>query len=279
MIISEEINILVSSDPSLGAQNINDKGSEFEIVLEDGGIQVPNEAKNVNIVVEESTVWWTVPNLEQGINDKMYITGPNAQDQQTDFIITIPQGLYDLPGLNQAILRELENAGAKINPEPLFLLLPDSNTQRVVIRFSYNTVSIDFTPGDTFRDILGFNSQLVGPISPAPASVIGDNTAAFNQVNYFLLHSDLTNKGIRYNNRYDQVVSQVNINVPPGSQIVSTPFNPAKVEANELRGVNRTNIRFWLTDQNNRLVNTAAEFFSMRLCIRYNMPFIFQKQN
>jgi hypothetical protein len=192
-------------------------------------------------------------------------------------VVTIPQGLYDLSGLNQAILRELENQNAKIDPDPLVTLTPDEPTQKVEIRFNYNNVSVDFTQPDTPRDILGFNSQTLGPYPGAPINVLADFTAQFNQVNYFLIHSDLTNKGIRFNNSYNQAISQVLIDVPPGSQIVSKPFNPARVNVDELAGAKRSLIRMWLTDDQNKRVETNGEYWSARIVIHYLKPFVIEK--
>lgn len=276
--IPEEITMVVSSDPDAGATNNSPDGSYFEIQLQDG-LKVPKDALNVNIAVEESSIWWTVPNIISGQNDKLYITGPNTSDVITNFVITIDQGLYDLSGLNQAILRELENAGAKIEDAqgqalPLLTLQSDSATQKVEIRFNYTTVSINFTPGDTPRDILGFNAQVYGPFPSVPYNLIADNVASFNQVNYFLIHSDLTSKGIRFNNSYNQTISQVLIDVAPGSQITSKPFNPAKINAAELAGTTRTNLRFWLTDDKNRRINTNGEYWTARIVVHYLRPFV-----
>jgi hypothetical protein len=276
MVIPEEISMIVSSDPAAGAINISPDGSYFEIQLQDG-LQIPKEALNINIAVEEATVWWVVPNIITGENDKMYITGPDVGDVVQNYVVTIPQGLYDLSGINQAILRELENQGAKIDPDPLITLTPDEPTQKVEIRFSYPTVSVDFTQADTPRDILGFNSQVLGPYPGAPVSILADNVAAFNQINYFLIHSDLTNKGIRFNNNYSQTIAQVLIDVPPGSQIVSTPQNPAKINAPELGGAKRTNLRVWLTDDKDRRVNTNGEYFTARIVIHYLKPYVISR--
>jgi len=272
--VQQEISILVSSDPASGARNVSADGSQFEIQLE-GALSIPAEAVNITLDVEESTVWWVVPNIITGVNDKLYITVPRASDNAlTAYVVVIPQGLYDLTGLNQAINRELQNQGAKIDPNNTVNLLPDDATQRVEISLTYLGSEIDFTPIDTFRDILGFNSQIIGPTIIAPYIQVADNTASFNQVNYFLIHSDLTNKGIRFNNQYNQTISQVLIDVPPGSQIVSRPFNPAKINAHELGGSKRTTIRFWLTDDKNRAVNTNGEFFTCRVAIKYLIPHI-----
>jgi len=274
MMVPHEISILASSDPEAGAINISADGSEFEIQLEDA-LRVPQEAINPTIDVEEATVWWVVPNIITGQNDKMYITCPRAVDDAlTAYIVTIPQGLYDLTGLNQAISRELQNQGAKIDPSNALVLSPDDATQKVELTLNYLGSQVDFTPLDTPREILGFDSQVIGPTIVAPFTQIADNTAAFNQVNYFLIHSDLTNKGIRFNNQYNQTITQVLIDVPPGSQIVSRPFNPARINAAELAGSNRTNIRFWLTDDKNRPVNTNNEFFTCRIAIKYLLPHV-----
>jgi len=272
--VPEEISMIVSSDPQNGARNISKDGSYFEVQLEDG-LKIPKDALNVNISVEEATVWWTIPNIITGQNDKLYITGPNTSDVIQNYVITIPQGLYNLSGINEAMIRELEAAGAKFDPEPLISLSPDEATQKVEMRFNYATVSIDFTQNDTPREILGFNSQVYSAVPTNP--ILAPNTAQFNQVNYLLIHSDLTNKGIRFNNSYNQTIGQVLIDVPPGSQIVSTPFNPAKISAQELAGTTRTNLRFWLTDDENRRINTNGEYWSARIVIKYLKPFVIEK--
>jgi len=274
-IINKEIPLLVSSNPNAGAKNIRDNGSSFEVDLQDG-LKIPKDAINCQVRIEESTVWWTVPNIIQGVNDKFYVTGPNTADVITNFVATIPTGLYDLSGINQAILRDLENQGAKINPNPLITLTPDEPTQKVELRIDYNNVSVDFTKTDTPREILGFNSSIIGPF-PTPTNVLAPNVAQFNQVNYFLIHTDLTNKGIRINNKYNQTLGVVLIDVAPGSQIVSKPFNPARVNAPELVGTNRTRIRMWLTDDSDRRINTNGEYWTARMVISYQLPMVIKK--
>ena len=367
MMVPEEISMIVSSDPSQGATNKSTDGSYFEVQLQDG-IMIPSDALNINVSVEESTVWWVVPNIITGVNDKMYLNGATAGSTQTriemgfdpvnnfsltsgfleiergstanplptgafvvgdnfqidtgtlagqsfeilsiiqdtptvmsynvepndvsqnggindfsriraagptqGFTITIPQGLYDLAGLNQAIARELETEGARTDPDPLITLNPDEATQKVEIRFNYNNVSVDFTQPGTFAEILGFDFAVYGPYSNAPISILAPSTAEFNQVNYFLIHSDLTNKGIRFNNNYNQTIGQVLIDVPPGSQITSNPRNPAKINVQELSGATRTNLRFWLTDDKDRRVNTNGEYWSARIVIHYLKPYV-----
>ena len=283
--VPEEISLIVSSDPDAGAINVSQDGSQFEIQLDGEGIKIPKDAINVNVSVEESTVWWVIPNIIEGVNDTFYVFGDDdtlPAPVPKLFTVVIPQGLYDLAGLNQALQAGLEALGARTvgaGGEPLSLisLTADDATQKVRIRFNYTNSYVDFAPNNTMRDILGYNNIQYGPYPAAPLSILAPNTAAFNQVNYFLVHSDLVNKGIRFNNSYNQTVAQVLINVAPGSQIVSTPFNPAKCNAQELAGSKRTNLRFWLTDDKQRNVNTNNEYFTARIVIHYMRPMIIGK--
>jgi hypothetical protein len=276
--IKEEVSFIVSSDPEAGAINRNVDGNQFEVQL-DEPLSLPKDAVNVNLSVQEATVWWVVPNIIEGVNDKIYIFGDDDQAIPVPqlFTVTVPQGLYSGPELNTAILSGLEQLGARTNPSPLINLGEDSATQRVIIRFNYTNVTVDFTQSDTFRDIIGFDALVYGPFALAPVNELAPNVAAFNQINYFLLTSDLVQKGLRFNNTYSQIISQVLIDVAPGSQIVSRPFNPAKTGAQQLAGSRRTNIRFRLTDDRLRDVNTNGEFFSMRIVITYMRPFVIER--
>lgn len=270
-LIDHNISMLVSSDPTQGASNLSQNGSSFNIIL-DEALSIPFNAMNITIAVEQSTVWWVIPNIITDINDKLYITCPNVANALTNYVVTITQGLYDLTTLNASIQTNLESQGAKISPEPVISFNPDSATQRVSMRFAYPSMSVDFTLPNTFREILGFDAIIYQNLLVAPFSILAPNIASFNQVNYFLIHSDLCSRGIRFNGNYNQTISQVLIDVAPGSQIVYSPFNPAIVNAQELAGVKRTRIKFWLTDDKDRLVNTNSEYWSARFTIGYQIP-------
>lgn len=279
-LVPQEISMVVSSDPSQGAINRSQDGSEFEISLEEP-LEIPRDALTVVVRVEEATVWWTVPNIIKGVNDTMYVYGDSKDNIPQLFTVQIQQGLYDLTGLNSSLHSELEKLGAKTEDDgeilPLVSFSADSSTQRVLLRLNYTNVYVDFTKTDTPREILGFNSQIVGPDSGAPLNILADQTAKFNTVNYFLLASNLVSRGMRFNNRFNQVISQILIDVPPGSQIVSKPFNPANINAQELAGSKLGNLKFRLTDDKMRPVNTNDEYYSARIVISYKIPYGLQK--
>lgn len=269
VLVPNQISLIVNSNPADGAKNLSADGSTFQVSYEDGGLQIPADALNTTISVQTANIWFSTPNIFTGKNDKMYVTGDNTSGVLTNFVLIIPRGLYDLPLLNNAIQLQLENQQAKTNPSPLISISADEATAKVNLRFNYANVQVDFRPTDTFRDILGFNSGLLS-VATAPQTIPAQNVAKFNTINSYLIHSDLVNNGIRYNNIYNQTIGEVLIDVAPQEQINSQPFNPATSDASDLRGVKRNNVSFWLTDENNKLIDTNTEYWGARILIRYD---------
>lgn len=268
-LIEYENSMLFSSDPSLGAINRSSDGSSFEVQFGEP-LSIPKNAVNCSVSVFESTIWYTVPNLTVS-NNRLYIYGDSntLPSVPTLYSVIIPKGLYDLGALSSAVLSQLSDLGARISPLPLISFYADSNTQKVVIKFNYSNVYIDFTQTNTFREIIGFLPLIYGPYTNSPLSIIASNVASFNQINYFLISSNIVSQGIRINNKFNNILSQVLITVSPGSQQVSAPFNPAKIQCNELVGSSRTNLKFSLTDDKLRAVDTNGEYFTLRLVIKY----------
>lgn len=267
--MQKEVSFIVSSDPINGAQNISADGSQFDVYFPTPLI-IPQKAENLQVTVESGDIWWAVPNIIENVNDTIYISYDDGGGA-VDYNVTVAQGLYDLTGLNSAIQRELENIGAPISPFPLISLSADNSTQKVFITRFYTQSVIDFTQADTFRDILGFDSQIIASNPTAPLNTLADNVANFNTVNFFLVHSDIVSKGLRLNGNFNQIIAKILINVAPGSQITYTPNNPTKIEASNLKGTSRNNFRFWLTDDQNRAINTNGEYWSMTLTVKYTV--------
>ncbi len=272
-----EIPLIASSDTAVGAVNVSTAGDFFQIELAEP-IEIPREATNITVSMEESTVWWVVPNIldstagaSQNNLMKIVDTGVGSGVAGT-FNLVIPQGLYDLSALNQTIVRELASAGAGVTPDPLITLSADDATQKVEITAHYIGISVDFTISNSFRDILGWGSVVLGPTIAVLTTFLAPNVAAFNVINYFLVHCDVVTRGVRYNNTYSQVLDQVLIDVAPGSQIISAKFRPPEIPEPDLAGTIRNTIRFWITDDQLRSINTNDETWSARIVIKYNMP-------
>ncbi len=267
--IEYKLPFLFSSNPLSGALNVSSDGSSFDVLF-DQPIVVPREAKNCYITVQSATAWWNIFNIIDGENDQIDVYYDDGVSPIQE-LVTIEPGLYDLDHLSAEIQREILAFGF---PEDLFTLVPDQATQKTVIQFNYTGVQLDLSVTRNFAAIMGFEERLVPQASPTTSPVEyekSDNIANFNTVEYLLIHSDLVSRGIRINGEYRGIIAQLLIDVAPGSQIISRPFNPPEIPANELIGEKRKNIRIYLTDQNSNPVNTQNEIFSCRLVIHYSM--------
>lgn len=267
--IPKEINIVASSDPANGSINLSADGSTFDVNYSPA-LMIPRNAKNVTVSAESALIWWTIPNIENGVNNQFSITDDGTGSGTAySGTISIPQGLYDLIGLAEAIEREIVNDGATQN---IITFSSDSSTQKVQIKANYQGISIDFTIANSIREIIGFDSQVLGP-SVGIITWLADNTASFNTVNSLLLHSNIISDGIRINNKYSQTLAQVTIDKRPGSQLVYTPYSPVKISSDNLIGSSISRLRFWMTSENpDTLVNTGGEYWSVSILIKYYEP-------
>ena len=264
MSVKVEIPMILSSASEDGATNISADGSRFAVTF-DEPLAIPSNAVQCYASVEDAQIWNTVPNILTGINDLFFI------DEGAGFVmVTVDSGLYDIGGLQEAIDRNYVALGGTSG---VFSFLADDATQKVVIQLNIAGVQIDFTQPQTMRAILGFNATLVPPGGPSVGlyTELAPNVAMFNTLEYFLLHSDIVNSGIRTNTTYTQTIAKIPISSAPGSQILYTPYNPPKSNTNNLIGAIKNRLNFWLTDQSNNPVNTSGESYAFRLKVEYSV--------
>ena len=290
--ITRQFSMVFSSDTTTGAYNVSagnlNAGSEFSVNLPQP-ISIPVKAKSCEISVSEFIGWWTMYNIFQDVNDTFKFTMP-ISGINTIYTLVIPPGIYDLSTLGNAIARGYYNQ----SPAPILGSFPlqflsDVSTQRVVIAFIIDGVSVDFTVEHNMRNILGFYGsssvwsaygQYNQDIIPDPAiypdgstiglSVYANQIASFNRINSLLVNcSQLGASGIPVNSSAFYTISNPKIQVPVGSQIVYTPFNPPIVNADHLIGRSISNLIFTLTDQSGRAVNTSGDTWSINVNFKY----------
>ena len=183
--------------------------------------------------------------------------------------LTFPDGLYSVAALNAQLSLLLVNAGYAAD---YLTITGDDATQRTVITYGATGIAVDFSGGDTFKDILGFD-DVPYPLSTAIGqSVTGQNVANFNTLNSYLVHSDLVSQGIPVNATGASILAQVPISARPGSQIVYQPRNPSRTDLTELIGLPRNSFRIWLTNQVGDYIDTNSEDYSIVVVIRFILP-------
>lgn len=273
-LLTSELSIIADSNPSNGAliPSGSTDGSTFSMLLAES-LNIPKTAKNLTVEVQTAEIYWTVPNVITNVNDQFRVisdgSGSNPATIAT-YTVTNPQGLFSRPGINSSILELLVNAGAESD---IITIGESASTNKVLISTPYTGISIEFRDVQlprNMRVLLGYNDQLLGPSTTSPTSWLADNIAQFNTVNSFLINSDIVETGIPLNSKQQKIIANIPIDVLPGYQIIFNPYRPAKIPANNLKGSRRKRIKFWLTDDQGRLVNTGGEYWRLRLVIRYN---------
>ncbi len=267
--VEYKLPLLFSSDPASGAENVSADGGAFSVTLETP-LSIPRDAHNCYVTCQEASAWWTMFNVVEGVNDRFGIDYDDGGGFPLTAILQVDAGLYDLDHLSAEIGRNLHTAGF---PDDLFILIPDTSTGKTVIQFNYLGTRLNLAVVRNFANLIGFEERLVPLAGPTTGVQYekGDEIANFNSINYLTITSDIVSRGLATNGKYYGVIAQILINVPPGSQILSTPFNPPEIPTPELIGEHRKRISFRLTDQNNNQVNTQGEFFTARLVIHYSM--------
>lgn len=258
------IPLFVSSDQALGATNINTGVSRFSVQFKNT-IEIPDDAMNITLQCTQATIFWTVLNIIEGVNDLFHLI---TTDGASPFTLTIPPGLYAPVDLNDAIARELVNAGVSGD---YVTLTADNSTGKILLTLNSAGLQVDWIP-QSFFDLLGFNAdQLVpaGGVTTGAFSELAPNVAAFSDVSSFLVHTDLLQSGIPIGNLEAQVLAQVQITVPPGSQINFQPQNPIQLSVNHLRGQLINEATFFVTDQLNREVDFNTENFTLLVELKY----------
>jgi hypothetical protein len=273
MLLKKHYPILLSSDVLDGAININSDGSSFDASLDQEDIIIPKDAKNCNIFVQDAEFIYSFPNILTGVNDLITITYNDGINPLFTYNLVIPQGLYSINDLDNALKVELLNQPGYPVSSPLIEFIGSDPTQKVLIKYNYSGVRVDLTGSQTFREIIGFNSNLypLAGVSTINTFDTAENVAKFNTVRYVTLACSLVDNGMRIGNRYDFYVARILINVEVGQQQIYSPQIKTAIPANNLIGkkLNKTRIR--MLDQNGNSVNTNNEFFSLNLVIEYEI--------
>jgi hypothetical protein len=261
-----ELPILVSSDEASGAFNVNPGRSRFDVSFPQE-IHIPQLAKNVTVSVTNATLWYTSFNISVALANNMFYL-----DVQGDavYAVTIADGLYDLSSLAHAINVGLVNQNLDSG---IITFTGDPASQRVVINFTLAGLRADFSGANSCRLIMGFNNTL-SPLAYTTDihSLYGHNTAQFNTIDYFLLHSDIVNGGIPVSGKSTSVIARVVIDTAPGTQIIHAPNQPIRIPAQHLAGTSINRIHCWVTTQDGYTQpDLNTENFSILMIITYQM--------
>lgn len=270
------LTFLFDSDPSTGAVNINDTGSAFTINFEEN-IKIPRDATNIEFVVKKASVWFVTPNVTEKINNQIrfYYEDPNKLNP---YDIAVPTGLYSVETLSNRIQTELSRLGL---PNDLIELVIDSAENKIAIRFNYYNTIIDFNVDYSLNELLGFDKReiigYVGDVTdpptpntgPLPFFELGDRSAKFNTIDFYLIQSSLLTNGLYINGNYRGIIAKVDIDVPVNHKIIYDPNQTPHLPANELAGIDISSIEFKILNQKFEEVDMRGEYWNFIFEIHY----------
>ena len=269
VIIDKVISRDFSSNPALGAANIQNNGSKFTVNL-NNPIFIPVGAVDCTVDVVAASIWFVQPNISIAIANNTFRFSSSTTRPGT-YLITIPDGLYSIVSLNAALQRSFADLGFASN---IMVLSGDLATQRVVITFTIAGLQANFVPSGTIGPLIGFNARTSPPtlLSVAGESDYGDNPAAFNAIDSFIIATNLiAGDGIPVNNQAIGVIARIPVNDLPGSQIFYQPNVPVEVGADNMIGQTIQSVNFSLYDSNLNLVDTRGEYWSLTLHVHYKL--------
>jgi hypothetical protein len=274
MISHRQFSQIFSSAVENGAINKSADGTVFSVSL-DQAISFPSDAFNMTCEVQSGTLWNSVNNISATLNNNKfyYFNGANT----TLYTVTLPDGLYSVSSLNAEVNKSLVNQGLVSG---VVSITGNQSTQRIVLSFNILGSYVNFAQPNTCRGVLGFNARLA-PLAPTTIigqSADGDTTAKFNNIESFLLKTDLVYGDIPTNNVSDQTIAQIDITARTNEQIVYQPINPIRVDASNLKGQGRNYATFRLTDEKGFPAQTNEDW-AFLLLFRYSIhqPIVINK--
>lgn len=189
-------------------------------------------------------------------NNKFYYTGKNGVRRT----LTFPNGVYEASDINRFIQSSLDQNGdftlldtqEKVYDIQLGINKPTGRFEFVI----KPGASVDFTPADTFRDLLGFNAQLLTQeFSQAP------NGPNIQPVNELLLHCDIIDACSINNSKKADVRSGTygvyqlhgTANAYICADTTNIRYAPVRVTSS------LSSIRWWFTDRQLRNVDILSD--------------------
>jgi hypothetical protein len=273
MSIERKVTYIFSSDPTKGAQAIQQDGSVFSVNLQ-YPISLPIGTQYATMEVHSASIWYVTPNISEALgNNRLTIN-----DGVNDYPLVIADGLYNFPQLVNAIQITFNSQTLPVPPahqfEEMFAFNADNATQRVAISVLQAYGTITWNVPNPIRNIFGFTDAANDTTPPvailvAPRVYVGNEQAAFNAINQFYISGNLVHTGIPSNSNSSNLMAVVYIDRPPGSQINFQPQQPLLIDAAELIGGQRTNFTFRLTNERFEPLDTFGEYWSFIITIRF----------
>src|SRR5271156_2332119 len=211
-----------------------------------------DDANNYEVGLINLETYYSFANVTTSNNIFTYFNGT------TNKTITLAVGSYDINDINTAIQNGMKANGDwdSTNSAYYITILANASTLGSIINISNVNYTIDFTVQNSLANLLGFNATVIRSginISPSIANIIN--------INSIYVNCDII-KGSYSNGSYSPVLFNFFPTVGPGYKIVQVPENIVylPLATNQIM-----NVRIWLTDQNNNIIDFRGESINVRI--------------
>jgi hypothetical protein len=214
-----------------------------------------DDANNYEVGLINLETYYSFANINSTNNIFRYFNGI------TNKTITIATGSYDINDINTAIQNGMKANGDwnSTTSSYYITILPNAPTLGSIITITNNGYYIDFTVPNSIATLLGFNATILsGAINISP------NIVDIININSIYVNCDII-KGSYVNGSNYPVLYNFFPTVGPGYKIVQVPENIVylPLATNQIM-----NIKIWLTDQNNNIIDFRGESITIRISIR-----------
>ena len=195
------------------------------------------------------------------LNLETYYSFPNIDDKNNQFkyrkdkktawkTISIPQGCYEVVGINEAIQSAIGSTD--------ITLKPNLNTLRCILCIA-KEAEVDFTIPNCIRSVLGFDSKIY-----RKGVHSGEHSVHILRINSILVHTDIITNTYQ-DGRMEPIIYSFFPNVSPGEKIVEVQKNliyaPLTIDTIQ-------RMTTWLTDQDNQPLDLQGETLTIRFYLR-----------
>ena len=226
-------------------------------------ILIPSDVKTCSLRVISSDIWNLVSNVSATLGNKIDLQLGGVGPVYT---LTIPEGQYSVAALNAAVENQLVTQGLVATN---LVITGDAPTQRVAFTSDVAATIISFPAADYLWNVLGFAQGDTLTLTLAGVRYLAPEIAKFNNINTFLIHSDLIDAGIPANGDYYGIITKVPITSPSGSLITFQPSYPIAVDASNLIGARVQSVSVWLTNETGWQRVDTRENFSVLVELAY----------
>jgi hypothetical protein len=210
---------------------------------------------NWSCALLSASLWYSYYNISSDYNNQTFRYYNGAVWKN----ITITAGLYGLEDINAFIQSAMKTNGDYLAPDTYYIsIAPNYNTFKCILTLS-NNYEVDFTVGNLYQ-ILGF-TQIIATTSQEGVN----NINISNGQDKILIHLDCVT-GSFNNGTSSDVIYGFSPNVAPSSLIEIVPAQLVSLPLNKSGYL--SNIRVYITDQQNRRLNLNGETVTLQLMLK-----------